>query len=121
MRDDGEPVGLEDREERLVRLGDGDLLVLRRVDVHLDVAHLAAVDEPLAGDGADGGDELGQIAVFDGEVDQPFGHLGELGVLLHVGERHRPRGGPFPQPPGGAPGAPAAGGVRGLGRGTEVA
>jgi hypothetical protein len=88
---DGEPVGLEHGEERLVRLGDGDLLLLGRVDVDLDVAHLAAIDEALARDRADRGDELGEIAFLDREVDEPLRGLGELRVRLDFGERHRSR------------------------------
>ena len=47
VRDDGDAVGLEDREERLVRLGDASRL--GRDDGRLDLPHLAAVDEALAG------------------------------------------------------------------------
>ena len=67
MRDDRQPVRLEDREERLVRLGDGHLL--RRVDGRLDVADLAAEDEALAGELADDANELGQVGVLEREGD----------------------------------------------------
>ena len=67
MRDDREPVRLEDRQERLVRLGDRHLL--RREDRRLDVVDLAAEDEALAGQLADDPDELRQVGVLEREGD----------------------------------------------------
>ena len=67
VRHDGEPVGLEDGEEGLVRLGDRHLL--RREDRRLDVVDLAPEDEPLARQLADDPHELGEVGVLEGEGD----------------------------------------------------
>ena len=94
MRNDGHAVGFEDREERLVRLVERHRL--RRDDGRLDLAHLGAVDEALAGQAADVVHELGEIGVLQVELHEvparlgPERHVGRLRDLLHVG-RQRPR------------------------------
>ena len=88
VRNDGEPVRLEDGEERLVRLGDGDLL--RRVNRRLDVLDLAAEDEPLAGELRNDAHELGEVGVLEGERDAVVRATWlELERILELPERGR--------------------------------
>src|SRR5262249_36481321 len=65
VRYDRELVGFEDRQERLVRLGDPDLL--GRVDARLDVLDLAAEDEALSRELRDDANELAEVSVLERE------------------------------------------------------
>ena len=64
---DRQPVRLEDRQERLVGLGNGHLL--GREHRGLDVVDLAPEDEALARQLADDANELRQVGVFEREGD----------------------------------------------------
>ena len=90
VRHDRQPVRLEDREERLVRLGDRHLL--RREDGGLDVADLAAEDEALARQLADDANELRQVGVLEREGDLvPLGARLVLDAGLELREALRVR------------------------------
>jgi len=67
MRDDREPVAVENRQEGLVCLRHRDLL--RREDGCLDRADLAPEDEALACELADHADQLRKIRVLEGQRD----------------------------------------------------
>ncbi len=65
VRNDGEPVRLEDRQERLIRLADRHFL--RRINRCFDVADFAAKNEAFARELANDAYELGEIRVFERE------------------------------------------------------